>query len=144
MRGVATVTSFFDNMAALAEGGPDFLRNAQIFSLNSHSIKPDGMAALPELLQLLGMAFPALVGENHGFRLISSLVIGMTGDAVYSILGMLGFHPGLKEAGGSFYMAAHTVSGLDPIFRFMGGRTCAGDQQQGEKDGGQPIQTAFH
>ena len=143
MRGVAAVTSFFDDVATLAEGGADFLRKAQVFSLNSHSLKRDGMTALPELLQLLGMAFPALVGENHGFRLISSLMIGMTGDAVYSILGMLRFHPGLEEAGGSFYMAAHTVSGLDSIFRFLGGRTCAGDQQQGEKDGGQPLQTAF-
>jgi hypothetical protein len=128
MRDVAAVTSFFDDVATLAEWGADFLRNAQVFSLNSHSLKRDGMAALPELLQLLGMAFPALIGENHGFRPISGLVIGMTGDAVHSILGMLGFHPGLEEAGGSFYMAAHTVSGLDPISRFPGGRTCAGDQ----------------
>ena len=128
MGGVATVTSFFDDVAALAEWGADFLRDAQVFSMNSHSLKRDGMAALPELLQLLGMALPALVRENHGFRHVSGLVVGVTGDAVYSILGMLGFHPGLEEAGGSFYMAAHTVSGLDPIFRFLGGRTCAGDQ----------------
>jgi hypothetical protein len=125
---MAAVTSFFDNVAALAEGGANFLRNAQVFSLNSHSLKRDGVTAFTELIQLLGMASPALIGKNHGFRPISGFVIGVTSDAVYSILGMLGFHPGLEESGGSFYMAAHTVSGLDPIFRFLGGRTCAGDQ----------------
>jgi len=107
MRGVATVTSFFDDVAALAELGADFLRNAQVFSLNSHSLKRDGMAALPELLQLLGMAFPALVGENHGFLPISGLVVGVTGDAVYPILGVRGFHPGLEKRRCSFNVATH-------------------------------------
>jgi hypothetical protein len=107
MRGVATVTSFFDDVATLAELGADFLRNAQVFPLNSHSLKRDGMAALPELLQLLGMALPALVRENHGFRHVSGLVVGVTGDAVYPILGVRRFHPGLEKRRGSFYVAAH-------------------------------------
>jgi hypothetical protein len=41
MRGVAAVAFFFDNVATLAELGADFLRNAQIFSLNAHSLKSD-------------------------------------------------------------------------------------------------------
>ena len=128
MGGVAAVASFFDQVAAFAESGADFLRNAQVFSLNSHSLKRDGMAALPELLQLLSMAFAALIGKNHGFRPISGFVIGVTSDAVYSILGMLGFHPGLEEAGGSFYMAGHAVPRIDPISRFLGRRTCTSGQ----------------
>src|SRR4030042_2162162 len=128
MRGVAAVTSFFDDVTTLAELGADFLRNAQVFSLNSHSIKRDGMAALSELFQLLGMAFPALVGENHGFRPISGLVACGTRDAVYPFLGMLRFHPGLKKRRGSFYVAAHAYSRIDSLIRFFEGRTCAGGQ----------------
>ena len=128
MRGVAAVTSFFDDVATLAELGANFLRNSQVFSLNSHSLKRDGMAALPEFLQFLAVAFPTFIGKNHGFLPIGRLVVGMTGDAVHPILGMLGFHPGLEEAGGSFYMAAQAVSRIDPLIRFLGRRTRAGEQ----------------
>lgn len=144
MRGMAAVTSLFDNVAALAKRGPDFLRDAQVFSLNAHSLKPDGMAAFPELGQLLGMAFPTLIGENHGFGPISSFVVSMTGDAVYPLLGMLGFHPGLEEAGGPFDMAAHAESRINSIFRFFRRRDRAGDQSQAEQDESEPFKPAFH
>ncbi len=128
MRGVATGTLFFHHMASLAEGRANFLRNTQVLSLDSHSVKRDRMAALTELLQLLGMALPTLIGKNHGFWPVGRLVVRMTGDAIDPFLGMPGLHPSLKKGGSSFYVAAHAVSRVDPIFRFLGRRACTSDQ----------------
>jgi hypothetical protein len=47
---MATIASFLDTVAALAKSGTDLLRNAEVFSLNSHSIKTNRMAAHSELL----------------------------------------------------------------------------------------------
>jgi len=62
---VAAVTPFLDHVAALAEGSPDFLRDAEIFSLNAHAFKANGVAGFLELLQLFAVTFPAFFGEDH-------------------------------------------------------------------------------
>ncbi len=69
VRGVATVASVLDAVAAFTEGGPDFLRNGKIFALNSHSFKSDGMAALCKLGQLFLVTLTTLFGEDHGLLL---------------------------------------------------------------------------
>ncbi len=86
----------------------------------------------------------ALIGENHGFLPISSFVVGMTGYAAYSILRMLRFHPRLEEGRGSFYVAAHAVSGVDSIFRFRGRPSCTNDKHEPEKKERKSPEQVFH
>src|SRR3972149_6170859 len=77
MRGMAAVTPFLDDMASFTEGSPNFLRNGEVFSLNSHSFKPDRMAAFPELCQFFLVAFSAFFREDHGLLLRGDLVINV-------------------------------------------------------------------
>jgi hypothetical protein len=62
---MTAITSFLDNVTALTEGRPDLLRNAKVLSLNPHSIKSDGMAALLELRKFLFVALPAFFRKDH-------------------------------------------------------------------------------
>ena len=125
---MAAVAFFLDNVATLAEGRADLLRNPQVFPMGAHTFPSQRVTALAELLHLLGMAFPALFGGNCCFRFIGGLVVSMAGDAGHPVLSMFRFHPGLEERRGPFYVAAHTESWIDPFFGFFGGRTRAGYQ----------------
>jgi hypothetical protein len=89
VRGVATIASFLNDVAAFAEGGTDLLRDAKVLPLSPHAIPPEGMAALAEFLDLSGMAFCALFRKNHGLLLGSRLVIDVTGDAMDTVLRVL-------------------------------------------------------
>lgn len=97
MGGMAAVTSFLDDVATLAIGRPDFLRDAQIFPVGPHPLPAHGVAALFKLLNLLTMAFSALFRKDHGFLFRGCLMVDMTGHAVDAVLGMLRFHPGLEK-----------------------------------------------
>ncbi len=105
MRGVATVASLFDDVAAFTERGADLLRNAQVFPLRAHPLKGDRMAALPELLQLLRMAAPALLRIHERLLVGGGLVIDMAGNAMDAFLRVLRVDPGLEEAGGPLLVA---------------------------------------
>ncbi len=128
MGGMATVTLFLNHVAALAEGCADLLRDAQVFSLNSHSIKPDRMATLPELLQLFGMALPAFFREDHGFLVRSDLMVDVAGHAMDAFFGMLRIYPGLEKPGCPLLVAGHTESGVH-LDRLWGGQTGAADPE---------------
>jgi len=93
MGGVATIAPFLDGVTSLAKGGADLLRNAEVFALNPHSVKSNGVTAHLKLLQLLGVALPAFVGKNHGLLVGGCLMIGVTGDAIDPVLCVLRFHP---------------------------------------------------
>ena len=62
---MAAITSFLDHMASLTESSPDFLRDAEVFALDTHALKADRMPTLTELLQLFFVAFAAFIRENH-------------------------------------------------------------------------------
>jgi hypothetical protein len=115
---MATVALFLNHVATLAEGCADLLRDAQIFSLNSHSIKPDRMAALPELFQLLGMALPAFFREDPRLLLGGCLMVDVAGHAMDAFFGMLRIYPGLEKPGCPLLVAGHAKSGvhLDRLF----------------------------
>jgi hypothetical protein len=89
MRGMATVTFILDAVTALAEGGPDFLRDGKIFPLNLHAVEPDGVTSFPEFRQLLGMAFPAFFWKDHGLLVGGCLMVDVAGDAMDPVLGVL-------------------------------------------------------
>jgi hypothetical protein len=107
---MATVTSFLNAMTSLTKSCPDFLRDGEIFSLYSHSLKPDGMAAPFELLQFLFVALPTFIRENHRLLFRGRLVIDMTGHAMNALFCMFRFDPGLKKPGGHLLMTVHTES----------------------------------
>jgi len=90
---MATVTPFLNHVTTLAESGPNLLWDAEILSLDSHSVKPNRVTALSELLQLFFMAFPAFFRENHGLLIRSSLVVDVAGDTMDPILCVFGFDP---------------------------------------------------
>ena len=125
---MAAVTFFLNQVAALTKGGTNLLRDAQIFPMGAHTFPSKRVTALAELLHLLGMSFPALFGGNCCFRFIGGLVVSMAGDAGHPIRSVFRSHPGLEERRGSFYVAAHTESWIDPFIGFFGGRTRAGNQ----------------
>jgi hypothetical protein len=115
---MTAITPFLDTVTALTEGGPDFLRNAKILSLNPHSIKPYRMPALLKFFQLLRVALTAFFRENHGLLIRSSLVVDVAGDAIDPILCMFRFYPGLKEAGCPFLVTGDAESHID-LFHFF-------------------------
>ena len=125
---MAAVTFLLDQVAALAKGGTNLLRDAYVFPMGAHTFPTQRVTAFSELFYLFGMAFSALFSRNRGFRFIGGLVVGMTGDAGPPLRSMFRAHPGLKERRGSFYVAAHTESRIDPFIGFFGGRTRAGNQ----------------
>jgi hypothetical protein len=131
---MAAIAAFLDDVATLTEGRPDFLGDPEVFPLAPHPVPPDRVAALFELLQLLGMAFPAFIREDHGFLLKGSLVVNVAGHAMDALLGMLRFHPGLKKAGGYSLMTFHAKSRIHLRSRCFGKKTGTGhsgeDQQQ--------------
>ena len=86
---MAAVTSFLNDVAALAKSGTDLLRNAQVFPMSAHSLPTQGMPAFAKLFQLLWMTFPAFIWENHGFRFIGGLMVGVAGDAAGGTLRIL-------------------------------------------------------
>ncbi|OGP94447.1 MAG: hypothetical protein A2157_01475 [Deltaproteobacteria bacterium RBG_16_47_11] len=118
VRGVAAITPFLDTVTALTEGGSDFLRNAKILSLNSHSIKPYRMPAILKFFQLLRVALTAFFRKNHGLLLGSGLVVDVASNTVNPILRMFRFYPGLKEARGPFLVAGDTKPYVD-LFHFL-------------------------
>ena len=90
---MATVASFLDDVAAFAEGGADLLRTTEVFSLNSHSIKPNRMAALAEPLQLFGMALSTFFWKDHGLLFGGCLMVNMAGHTMDPLLCMFRFDP---------------------------------------------------
>jgi hypothetical protein len=90
---MTTVTSLLDTVTALAKGGTNLLRNAEVFPLNSHSVKTNRVTALPKLLQLFGMAFSTFLRKDYGLLFGGDLVIDMAGHTVDPLLCMLRFHP---------------------------------------------------
>ena len=125
---MAAVTFFLDQVAALTKGRTNLLRDSQILPVGAHTLPTQRVTALAELPHLLGMALPALFGGNRCFRSIGGLVVFMTGDAGHPIRSMFRSHPGLEERRGSFYMAVHTESRIDPFIGFFWGRARAGNQ----------------
>ena len=93
MGSMANVTSFLDRVAAFAESSPNFLRNTEVLSLDTHALKANGMPALTELLQLFFVAFSAFIGENHSLLLRGSLVVNVAGHTMDSIFCMFRFNP---------------------------------------------------
>ena len=82
MRGMAAITSFLDTMATFAERGANLLWNSEIFALDSHSIKPDGVAAFLKLLEFFLVALPTLLWKDHRLLFRGGLMIRVTRDAV--------------------------------------------------------------
>jgi hypothetical protein len=130
---VAAVASLLDNMAALTEGCPDFLGDAQIFPVNPHSIPSHGMATLLKLCKFLFVALPALFREDHRFRLKCRLVVRVAGDAVNPFLRMLRFSPGLEEGGSSLLMAGDAVPDIDFLVPGFLRRRAHGEGQAEDK-----------
>jgi hypothetical protein len=118
---MATVTSFLDAVAALAKGGTDLLGNGEIFSLNSHSIKTNRMAAHSELLQLLFVALPAFFRKDHGFLFRCGLVIDVTTHTMDVILCVFRFDPRLEKSGRHLLMAMDTESRINSFFCLLRG-----------------------
>jgi len=125
---MAAVTFLLDQVAALTKGGTNLLRDADVFPMGAHTFPTQRVTAFTEFIYLFGMAFSALFSGNRGFRFIGGLVVFMTGDAGHPLRSMFRSHPGLEERRGSFYVAAHTESGIDPFIGFLGGSTRAGNQ----------------
>jgi hypothetical protein len=115
---MTAVTPFLDTVTAFAEGGPDFLRNAKIFTLNPHSVKSYRMPAILKFFQLLRMALTTFFRENHGLLIRSGLVVDVAGDAIDPVLRMFRFYPGLKEAGCPFLVTGDAESNID-LFHFF-------------------------
>ncbi len=90
---MTAITSLLDDMASFTKGGPDFLGDGKVFSLDSHPLKPDGMAALPEFCQFLLVALPAFLGKDHGFLFGRKLMVNVTGHAMDTFFRMLRFNP---------------------------------------------------
>jgi hypothetical protein len=114
---MTAITSFLDTVTAFTEGGPDFLRDTKIFTLNPHSIKPYRMPALLELFQLLRVAPPAFFRKNHRLLIRSGLMVDVAGDAIDPILCMFWFYPGLKEPWRPLLMAGDTEAYIDSLIR---------------------------
>ena len=131
MGGVATIAPFLDGVTSLAKGGADLLRNAEVFALNPHSVKSNGVTAHLKLLQLLGVALPAFVGKNHGLLVGGCLMIGVTGDAIDPVLCVLRFYPRLKKSRRPLLMARDTETYVDSLSRFLR-RACAHREGQAE------------
>jgi hypothetical protein len=129
MRGVAAVTPLLDDVAPLTEGGSNFLRDGKVFPLNSHSFKPDRMAALPKLCQFFLVALPAFLRKDHGFLFGCELVVDMAGHAMDPFLGMFRFNPGLKNSRGHLLMAVHTESRIHFWNHDLGAEKRACDKQ---------------
>jgi hypothetical protein len=122
--GVAAITSLLDDMATLAEGGADLLRNGKVFSLNPHSIKPDRMAALPELCKLLLVAFSTFFRKDHSFLFRGCLMVDVAGHTMDTLLGMFRFHPGLEKPRRDSLVTFHAKSGVH-LGGLLGGSTNA-------------------
>jgi hypothetical protein len=120
---MATVALFLNAVAALAEGRTDLLRDAKVFSLNSHAVKPDGMTALAKLLQLFGMALSTFIREDQGLLFGSCLVVDMAGHAMDPFLCVFRFHPRLKKSWRYLLVTADAESRIDPFVCFLWG-TC--------------------
>jgi hypothetical protein len=108
MRGMTAITSLLDDMASFTKGGPDFLRDGKIFSLDSHPFKRNGMTAHSKLGHLLFVTLRAFFRDDHGLLLRGKLVVNVTGHAMNTIFGMLRFDPRLKQSRGHLLMAVHT------------------------------------
>jgi len=120
VRSMATVTPFLDHVATFAESSPDLLRNAQVLPLGSHSVKPDGVTALLELLELSGVTFPAFFRKDHGLLFTGCLVIGMTSYAMDPLLGVFRFDPGLEEPRRSLLVARDAKTHINLLGLFFG------------------------
>ena len=133
MRGMTAIASLLDAVAAFTENGPDFLRDAEILSLNPHSLKPYRMAAFPEFLQLISMALTTLFWKDHGLLFGRSLVIDVAGDAMDPVPRMFRFNPGLKEARGPFLVTGDTKPHVD-LLRFLRSRGAHGERRGKNKE----------
>ena len=133
MGGMTAIASLLDAVAAFTESGPDFLRDAEILSLNPHSLKPYRMAAFPEFLQLISMALTTLFWKDHGLLFGRSLVIDVAGDAMDPVPRMFRFNPGLKEARGPFLVTGDTKPHVD-LLRFLRSRGAHGERRGKNKE----------
>jgi hypothetical protein len=125
MRGVTTVTSLLDTVTALAEGSTNLLRDAEVFPLNSHSVKPDGMTSSSKLIQLLRMALTAFFRKDHGLLIGSGLVVDVTGHTMDPVLCVLRFDPRLEKSGRYLLMALDTESWINSRDNSLFRRACA-------------------
>jgi len=105
MRGVATVASFLNEVAALTKGGADFLRDTKVFPLDSHPVETNGVTTLPKLSQPFRVTFSTFFWENHRFLLGGCLMVDVTSHAVDAFPGMLRLNPRLEEPGCYLLMA---------------------------------------
>ena len=90
---MTTVAPFLDDMTAFAESRADFLRYAEIFPLDSHSVESDRVTALSKIGQLLLVTLSAFFRKDHGLLFGGCLMIDVAGDAVNTLPCMLGFNP---------------------------------------------------
>lgn len=90
------------------------------------------MAALPELLQLLGMALSAFFWKDHGFLIRSCLVVDMAGHTMDPFLGVLRFHPGLEKPRRDSLVTFHAKSGVH-LGGLLSGSTNAGNSREDEQ-----------
>ncbi len=121
---MAAVALFLNAVAALAEGRTDLLRDAKVFSLNSHAVKPNGMTALAKLLQLFFVTLPAFIRKDQGLLFGSCLVVDVAGHAMDPFLCVFRFYPRLKKSWSDLLVTADTEPWINPFIRFFGG-TCA-------------------
>jgi hypothetical protein len=110
MRGMAAVTFFLDAVTALTEGGADFLGDAQVFPLNSHPFKSDGMSALLKIFQLFLVTFSAFIRENHRLLFSGGLMVNVAGHTMDAIFCVFRFNPRLEKPGCHFLMTIHAES----------------------------------
>jgi hypothetical protein len=123
MGGVTTVAPLLDDMTAFAESRSDFLRYAEVFAMDSHSVPPEGVAAISKLLQLFFVTLSTLLWKDHGFLFRGRLVVDMTRYAMNTILSVLRLYPRLEKSGGSFLVAGNTETHIDFI-GFLFGHSC--------------------
>jgi len=119
MGGMAAVTFLLDQVAALTKGGTNLLRDAYVFPMGAHAFPTQRVTAFTEFIYLLEWHSPHFSVETVAFVHRRPGVF-MTGDAGHPLRSMFRSHPGLKERRGSFYVAAHTESGIDPSSDFWG------------------------
>ena len=121
---MATVTLFLNAVASLAKGRTDLLRDAKVFSLDSHAVKPDRMTAVAKFLQLFFVTLAAFIRKDQGLLIGSCLVVDMAGYAMDPFLCVFRFYPRLKKSWRDLLVTADTEPWINPFIRFFGG-TCA-------------------
>jgi hypothetical protein len=112
MRGMAAITLVLHIMAPFTKGLSQRAGESTVLGMFLHCVPGDKMPPLLELGIFFFMAFTTHLRFNSRFFRPGLIMAFVTGNAIYSLLGMFAVDPGLKNSPCLFLMTGQAIANL--------------------------------